>query len=72
MARSGSLDGGRPEGLEDGRRPARRPTLQLEGEEEEYQLPAASTLYDDAAGLKLFLDILNGPVSVLCVFTMAR
>ena len=67
--RSGSLDGGRRrEGQEGGdrRRGAwRRPTLQLEeqAEEEEanYSMPASSTLYDDAAGLKLFLDILNGP-----------
>ena len=38
----------------------RRPTLAQE-EGEEYAMPASSTLYDDAAGLKLFLDILNGP-----------
>ena len=65
--RSGSVDGGRRRDEEgDRRRRAwRRPTLQLEEQAEEeganYAMPASSTLYDDAAGLKLFLDILNGP-----------
>ena len=61
------MDGGRRRDDEgDRRRRAwRRPTLQLEEQAEEeganYAMPASSTLYDDAAGLKLFLDILNGP-----------
>ena len=67
--RSGSLDGGRRRERQEGgdrRRGAwRKPTLQLEEHAEEedanYSMPASSTLYDDAAGLKLFLDILNGP-----------
>ena len=65
--RSGSLDGGRrrEEGGDRRRGAWRRPTLQLEEQAEEedanYSMPASSTLYDDAAGLKLFLDILNGP-----------
>ena len=65
--RSGSLDGGRRRDEHGERRRGawRRPTLQLEEQAEEedpnYSMPASSTLYDDAAGLKLFLDILNGP-----------
>ena len=59
--RSGSLDGGRhkaqPE-VEGNRGARRRPTLEVD---EDYSMPATNTLYDDAAGLKLFLDILNGP-----------
>ena len=61
--RSGSVDGGRRRDEEgDRRRRAwRRPTLQLEEQAEEeganYAMPASSTLYDDAAGLKLFLDV---------------
>ena len=60
--RSGSLDGGRhrsqpeSEGSMSVRR--RQPTLDVD---EDYSMPATNTLYDDAAGLKLFLDILNGP-----------
>ena len=52
--RSGSLDAGHG-----GRGARRRPTLELE--DEDYTMPASNSLYDDAAGLKLFLDILNGP-----------
>ena len=58
--RSGSLDGGRrmPRESEGARGARRRPTLEID---EDYSMPSTNTLYDDAAGLKLFLDILNGP-----------
>ena len=57
--RSGSLDGGRRRREEEGPRPRRRRAgLEVE---EDYQMPATNTLCDDAAGLILFLDILNGP-----------
>ena len=56
--RSGSLDGGRRRREEDGRPRRRRPGLEVE---EDYQMPSSNTLCDDAAGLILFLDILNGP-----------
>ena len=57
--RSGSLDGGRQrDEAAGGAQPRRRPTLEVE---DDYSMPATNTLYDDAAGLKLFLDILNGP-----------
>ena len=59
VPRSGSLDAG-SRSVGERRRVRRRPTLELE-EEGEYSMPPSSTLYDDAAGLKLFLDILNGP-----------
>ena len=44
--------------VEGNRGARRRPTLEVD---EDYSMPATNTLYDDAAGLKLFLDILNGP-----------
>ena len=56
--RSGSLDGGRRRREEEGRARRRRAGLELE---DDYQLPSSNTLCDDAAGLILFLDILNGP-----------
>ena len=64
LFRSGSLDGGRYRAEEGERRRGgrRRPAMEQDQEQEaEYSMPASSTLYDDAAGLKLFLDILNGP-----------
>merc|ERR550539_793500 len=56
--RSGSLDGGRRRREEEGRPRRRRAGLEVE---EDYQMPSNNTLSDDAAGLILFLDILNGP-----------